>query len=388
MADNNKFNSLDELSQRLRDDLIENINPNKSFNTLLLFAFNATGKTRLSMSFSNYYLLENDVNERDTLYYNSFIEDLFVWNNDLEDYENHTLILNQNSDFFQTFQDYSLDNNIQKYFSSFTDVNFLSNYHNWSISFYKEYPNPNYNPDESDSLPTCRIENIKISRAEETLFYFSVFLAICDLIKLGDNRYNWVKYIYIDDPISSLDENKAVEVAENLYLIIDGINKSNRFSKPKFIISTHHSLFFNIMFNVIKEDRHFKSYFLHYDRNSKTYSIKWSNDTPFLYHIAMLWELDSAINSNTIYSYHFNILRSIIEKTASFFGYSRMDECLDGIEDKESSIRTLQIMSHGNYSMFAPLQMTDDNKTMFIKIYNFFMNKYKFNLEEFKKLNQ
>jgi len=60
------------------------------------------------------------------------------------------------------------------------------------------------------------VGNIKISRGEETLFIWCFFLAICQLVIDKDPAYSWVKYIYIDDPVSSLDENNAIAVACDL----------------------------------------------------------------------------------------------------------------------------------------------------------------------------
>jgi hypothetical protein len=55
-----------------------------------------------------------------------------------------------------------------------------------------------------------------------------------------DENYKWVKTIYIDDPISSLDDNNVIIVASYLAkLIKDSKGK-------KFIISTHHGLFYNV----------------------------------------------------------------------------------------------------------------------------------------------
>ena len=57
----------------------------------LIYAFNGTGKTRLSREFKS--LLEEEVNQegndaselsnKNILYYNAFTEDLFYWDNDL-----------------------------------------------------------------------------------------------------------------------------------------------------------------------------------------------------------------------------------------------------------------------------------------------------------------
>ena len=50
----------------------------------LIYAFNGTGKTRLSLEFKN---LLSGIGEEDQynkiLYYNAFTEDLFYWDNDL-----------------------------------------------------------------------------------------------------------------------------------------------------------------------------------------------------------------------------------------------------------------------------------------------------------------
>ena len=48
---------------------------------ILLYAYNGTGKTRLSTAFKD---LGKNGDERDTLYFNAFTEDLFSWHNDLD----------------------------------------------------------------------------------------------------------------------------------------------------------------------------------------------------------------------------------------------------------------------------------------------------------------
>ncbi len=57
------------------------------------------------------------------------------------------------------------------------------------------------------------VDDIKVSRGEENIFIWCFFLAIVQLVLDEAEAYKWVKYIYIDDPISSLDENNAVMVA-------------------------------------------------------------------------------------------------------------------------------------------------------------------------------
>ena len=64
--------------------------------------------------------------------------------------------------------------------------------------------------------------NIKISRGEENIFIWCFFLAVVQLAMDGQEAYDWVKYVYIDDPISSLDENNAIAVAYHLAQLLEG----------------------------------------------------------------------------------------------------------------------------------------------------------------------
>ena len=68
---------------------------NKKF--ILLYAFNGTGKTRLSTAFKSLGKVVNtdgETEKRDTLYFNAFTEDLFMWDNDLENDRERKLTFN------------------------------------------------------------------------------------------------------------------------------------------------------------------------------------------------------------------------------------------------------------------------------------------------------
>jgi len=102
-----------------------------------------------------------------------------------------------------------------------------------------------------------------------------IFLAICELTIDGSEAYRWVKYFYIDDPISSLDDNNAIAVASDLAQLLK--KGKDRF---RTVISTHHGLFFNVMFHELKSTSH-KSYFLHHGNNTNSYKLQATDDTPF-----------------------------------------------------------------------------------------------------------
>jgi len=368
------FNTLTEVMEHLRKDLTGDHRREKEL--ILLFAHNGTGKTRLSMAFrqaGKKFDEEGNVLERDTLYFNAFTEDLFNWDNDLVNDSQRLLKLNKDSRFFDSLQELEMENRIGPLFQNYVDLNFFIDYENYTVTF-----NRNVIEDETEKT----IENIKISRGEENLFIWCFFIAVCELaidhVNSEDDTgvYNWVKYIYVDDPISSLDENNAVAIACDLANLI-----RREDNKIKTVISTHHSLFFNIMFNELRRKVKNKSYFLHFS-DTQSYGLQDTGDTPFFHHIAIISNIKKVVESDEIFTYHFNAMRNILEKTASFFGYDKIDRCIQGLDDEVLFERALQLFSHGKYSVFDPREMSPDNKDLFKRIFNGFLEKYEFYLPE------
>jgi wobble nucleotide-excising tRNase len=356
------FTTLTEVASHFRKDLIGDHRPMKDL--VLFFAHNGTGKTRLSMEFKE---LGKADGSRDTLYFNAFTEDLFSWHNDLENNTNRYIKLNSDSAFFNGLHELELDVRIESFFHNYVDLQFDINYETSVVTFSRSILIDGHEQ---------RVDNIKISRGEETLFIWCFFLAICQLAIDKDPAYSWVKYVYIDDPISSLDENNAIAVACDLANLL-----TTEDSEIKTIISTHHSLFFNVLYNEFGRKVKNKRYFLHF-KAPNSYSLQDTGDTPFFHHIATLSELKQAVDSNKIYTYHFNAMRSILEKTTSFFGYDRIDKCIHGLDDEVLFERALQLFSHGKYSIFDPREMGDDNKDLFKRILTGFLTKYEFYLPE------
>lgn len=233
---------------------------------ILLYAYNGTGKTRLSTAFKD---LGKNGDERDTLYFNAFTEDLFTWDNDLDNDRERVLKINKDSHFFDALGELEMDNRIRPLLSRYADFDFRINTDEWKISFSREVNKAN--PGEQ---PRFEPENdIKVSRGEENIFLWCFFLAIVQLAMDDDGTgpYKWVKYIYIDDPISSLDEHNAIVVANHLVqLFRDTPNQL------KTVISTHHILFFNVLSNEIKSllsTKNFPQYCLNRSRSHGGYSL-------------------------------------------------------------------------------------------------------------------
>ena len=338
---------------------------------IFLFAYNGTGKTRLSSEFKSLGQKLNDkTGEKtaDTLYYNAFTEDLFYWDNDLENDSERLLKLNGNSRFFAGLKELEMESKIRPLLHRYADVDFFINYERFTINFSR-------NVLISDT--TQRIDNIKISRGEEIIFIWCFFLAIVQLVVDKEESYNWVKYIYVDDPISSLDDNNVIAVASHLAQLISE-------NDIKVVVSSHHTLFFNVLCNEINNA---EQLFFQNDNKNGTYILKDTRKTPFFHHVALLMELKKASDSGELFTYHFNILRNILEKTASFHGFANFSSCIKKGTDEDNAVytRIINLLSHGNYSLFDPKEMVEENKEHFKNILNDFLVDYKFNAKLFEE---
>ena len=355
-----KFSSIKEIAEYFKKLLDE-----KKY--IVLFAYNGTGKTRLSGEFKSLgQQLNEETGEKtaDTLYYNAFTEDLFYWDNDLDNDTERVLKFNKSSRFFNGLKDLDMDNMIRPLLQRYADFDFSINYDDASINFYRE---------ES----TQRIDNIKVSRGEENIFIWCFFLAIVQLVIDKAEAYEWVKYIYVDDPISSLDDNNVIAVASHLAALMKG-------EGVKVIVSSHHTLFLNVLCNEISRA---EQLFLQESKDNATYILKDTTKTPFFHHVALLKELKKASDTGILYTYHFNILRNILEKTASFHGYAHFSSCIrkGDAENEPVYTRIVNLLSHGNYSLFDPKEMVEENKEYFRNILNNFLEDYNFNQRIFEE---
>ncbi|MGV7219732.1 anticodon nuclease, partial [Bradyrhizobium sp. UFLA05-112] len=138
--------------------------------------------------------------------------------------------------------------------------------------------------------------------------------------------------------------------------------------------------FFNVLGNELgkKAHRHFLS-----KGAGDTYLLRDTSNTPFFHHVASLRELCEVANSGELRTYHFNVMRAIMEKTASFHGYGNFADCIrpdkDDDPDKTMYARLVNIMSHGNYSLYEPVPMMDENKAIFRKLLSDFRKHFPFN---------
>jgi wobble nucleotide-excising tRNase len=360
------FPDLSALAKHLRQEL-------QVRKFVLLYAYNGTGKTRLSTAFKD---LGKNGDARDTLYFNAFTEDLFYWDNDLQNDRERVLKINKDSRFFAGLGEMEMDNRIRPLLDRYADFDFRIDTEEWEVSFSR-------NVRDGDKVVT--VDDIKVSRAEENIFIWCFFLAILQLTLDGAEAYNWVRYVYIDDPISSLDEHNAIVVGNHL------VQLYREAQRPvSTVVSTHHTLFFNVLHYEIKnhltkspQKYGLSQYLLKRDRHSGSFRVEeQKGDTPQFYHVSALAELWELAKEEKVSTYHFNVLRTILEKTALFHGYEHFSSCIKkSANDAEGILhqRFVDILSHGKYSMYEPVAMGEQTRDYFRAILRGFIERHPFN---------
>lgn len=375
-------------------------------NCALVFAYNGTGKTRLSYDFAHYERREDT--PQHTLYYNAYTEDLFTWDNDLENNTEHHLLINQDSALIQGLAGYNFSDKLRQYLQIFTDIDFDFHYDedNAEIPDYVTFRKKTGRVKINGVWNDVYAEDIKISRGEERLFVWCFFRCILDQVVGGNEAYKDIEYVYIDDPMSSLDDNNVIAFAQQIYSLIrqqlaqeKNAHKAGKeaYRRIKFVVSSHHALFFHTMLHGLNGDSRLGRYYLSRNKQKDQLVLKsMSDSTPFYYNVAMMSEIKKAIESDKLYTFHFTILRSVMEKIKEFFGHRDFAVILEGItyrgdtydqtafskEDlTEFYARVMNVLTHQG-SMFTPALMNDDNKELATAIFTHLVDKYQFVLPD------
>lgn len=368
----------------------------------LIYAFNGTGKTRLSREFVEGLFPKEEREEEQKgltrnhiLYYNAFTEDLFFWDNDLDNNFQRKLRIQPNSFIDWIISEQGKEQNIISIFQHYTDDKLVPSFE------LEEYRLKDENNKEQVKYHVKSVEfsyqrgnedvseSIKISKGEESNFIWSVFYSLLEQVieelnnpeisERSTNEFDKLKYIFIDDPVSSLDENHLIELASNL-----GEEIFSSKSDLKFIVTTHNPIFFNVLANEIKKNQKKESveitgiskktgvpetitankkvkkadyakYRLEKYEDGSYDLLQQNDDSPFAYHQFLRNKIRNAINDEQVYKYHFNLLRNLYEKTSTFLGYESWRDLLPDEKDSQGNRvsyekRILDISSHSKNS--------------------------------------
>lgn len=184
-------------------------------------------------------------------------------------------------------------------------------------------------------------------------------LNVAELGERETDQFNQLEYVFIDDPVSSLDENHLIQLAVDLAKLI----RSDVFNL-KFIITTHNPLFYNVLHNEFR-DAKFKKYLLKKHDNGEFDLVSQSNDSPFSYHLFLKAELEKAIETGQLHKYHFNFFRNFLEKTSTFLGYSYWGDLLPQTDDGRANpyeARIINLYSHSKIANEEVTELTENDK--------------------------
>ena len=346
----------------------------------LIYAFNGSGKTRLSREFKELIAPKNqdedvEIDPRSKiLYYNAFTEDLFYWDNDLEGDVKRVLKIQPNTYTQWVLQDQGQDQNAIAHFQHYTNEKLTPRF-NEEYIVKDEDGNDVRVPAFSEVTFSYErgnegiSEHVKISKGEESNFIWSIFFSLIEQVvsvlnvvepsERETDKYDLLEYVFIDDPVSSLDENHLIELAVNLAALI----KSSE-SELKFIITSHNPLFYNVLHNELGKA---KKYLLRKSEDGTHRLEDQNSDSPFAYHLHLKGELEKAIQTGQIRKYHFNFLRNILEKTSTFLGYEKWASLLPRGEDGRTNpyeSRLVNLFSHSKHSAEEVADLDDDDKRM------------------------
>ena len=212
-----------------------------------------------------------------------------------------------------------------------------------------------------------RSDNVKISKGEESHFVWSVFYTLIEQVisilnvaepsERETEQFNKLEYVFIDDPVSSLDENHLIQLAVNLGQLI----RSSE-SELKFIISTHNALFYNVLYNEVKA----KGGYILSRFEDGTFDLdekKGDSNKSFSYHLHIKKIIEQAIKQNSVQRYHFALLRNLYEKTANFLGYQNWSDLLPG-DQRAYANRIMNFYPHNTLSNEEIAEPTPPEKEM------------------------
>lgn len=342
----------------------------------LIYAFNGTGKTRLSRALKDLIAPKPENGEegkpsrQKILYYNAFTEDLFYWNNDLLGDGEPKLVIQPNTFTEWILVDQGQEANITKNFQRYANDKLTPTFNQeYTVQTKDELGQDKEMVIKAFSEVTFSVEaggdeesgNFKLSKGEESNFIWSIFftlleevISVLTIAEANDrptDQFNGLQYVFVDDPVSSLDENHLIELAVNLASLIKAAPE-----QLKFVITTHSPLFYNVLHNELdlkKQGKKEGCYLLErLEDGTFNLNVKYGDaNKSFSYHLHLKRVLEEAIAANTVERYHFTLLRNLYEKTAGYLGYARWSDLLDTAEgSKDAYVRAINTFTHSALS--------------------------------------
>lgn len=357
---------------------------------VLIYAFNAVGKTRLSVAYKEITKQHNG-GYHAGVYYNAYSEDLFFWDND-EEHDNQNMKLSVLESSLNQYHSYLIEGTekLENGRIIYTRIQEKLNRYTPNFSFtINVYQTNGFDDIEKgiDSFSFYTLDDveqthpIKISRGEERIFIWCFFLALFEVEA-------WIEeqdaHIFIDDPVSSLDEHNIHITAS---AIMDIVRKN--YERKKIIIATHHVELFSILIDRLRKasgSERFKNitktFILGKDSNGELLLSTFGNDV-FLYHLHLYKMIKENIDKTQIGyldCFNFVLLRQLLENIASFLGRSgNFGFALSRLGIDDSNIaEVVNEQSHKDVYYYQTHLMSPEQQKLFMDIFERIETKFQF----------
>ena len=338
-------------------------------NIQLIYAFNSVGKTRLSLAYQD--LTKDQDGNHTGIYYNAYSEDLFVWENDSKTTKYNcrlNVLPSELSPLHGNILERKILEKLEPYRISFDFSLEMHPDGEKGIQFFAFYPK---------GKKTEENQSIKISRGEERIFIWCFFLAMMEVEGWADIQS---EYIFIDDPVTSLDDHNIYVTASTIYDLIESHS-----DKRKIIITTHHVGLLSILSDWLKKGeksskyRHNTSVRI-LSRKHDVLSMETHRNDVFLYHLRLIQILERDRKEGNLRAYHFSLLRQVLETISSFFGVARISFTLEqiGFKNADEIARIMNTLSHRKVYYYDSDRLVPDSLELFHEILDKLNSTFKF----------
>ena len=177
-----------------------------------------------------------------------------------------------------------------------------------------------------------------------------------------------------------MDDNNIFLTADTIVRLVEDNFNTDR----KIILTTHHIGLFSVLYDRFNYGEKSKRYepnsaFFMLKRQGEEVELKQFNKEVFLYHLHLMQVLDEA-RKTQLYTYHFVLLRQLLENIVSFLGKSQIKFVLQEINaDKpEEKIYMLNSLSHKKVFVPQIKEMNEKEMEVFNEIFEKLLVKYNF----------
>ncbi len=221
------------------------------------------------------------------------------------------------------------------------------------------------------------VSPMKISRGEERIFIWCFFLAMMEVEGWAEIQ---TRHIFVDDPVTSLDDHNIFVTASTLYDLIE-----SHFGERKIIIATHHVGLFSILSDWLMKGEKSDKY--RHDTKASILSGKHGDvsleshkSDVFLYHLRVLQLLKETRRENNVRAYYLALLRQVLESVSSFLGVGRLSYALEriGFEDSDEFARIVNTLAHKKVYYYESDLLIPDSLELFNQILDKLIAQYRF----------